>query len=551
MQIGSATYPTTLVTLDALRTLPTTKTTLQLTLQSTNTATFAAGAGATYYPGLGIYLPHPTYRQAGELRTFVLVTASAANDSHAPTAVDDPVHAAQTQWQESGQARHGFESATAAPAALVDLSRVPPAPPAAPESPQLASWPDLSGKATAIVRWTPISGIGYVVTRSSDATLYAFDRLLRASLGAAYGADETGETGSLLALTSPTLYPDPANPSSPNYAAIFAVDPGLLRRIASLSGNAGAFTARMTKPLGSSDCTNATPPQTFSSNPSGYDILAPGLWLDTRTGNLAYADSLGGIGTTLYFYRVLAVDPIGNRSTLDKSGTPVELRIKRVPRMPPFNAVRIGDMAVTVLWTNPSDDSIDRYQVYTASDAATLASVDILTPTTIEQPTIAVFNSSAGYAQDVSVPTPAAQTPDPALLWGWLAMGLPPTDFYISVVAEKDVPNGATLRSAPSTPMRIRPKEQTAPAPPQILSLTGAGANVTIQFTPDQPWHGYLLELRSGNSLAWSAVAPFTVPASLPAAVSFTIPAGVPSSVRLRAQNGGGVLSAPVIASVP
>ena len=551
VQIGGATYPTTLVTLDAQRTLPTTKTTLQLTLQSTDTTAFAAGKGATWFPGLGIYLPHATYRNPGELRTFLLVTASAANDSHAPAAVDDPVHGIQPQWQESGQPRHGFESSTASPATLTDLSRVPPAPPAAPESAQLASWPDLSGNATAIVRWMPSDGIGYLVTRAGGATVFAFDRLLRASLGSAYGADETGETGNLLALTSLTLYPDPSNPGSPDYGAIFAANPGLLRRIASLAGNAGAFASRMTKPLGSSDCTSAPPPQTFSSDPSGNDILAPGLWLDTRTGNLAYADSLGGIGTTLYFYRVLAVDPIGNRSTLGKSGTPVELRIKQIPRMPPFTAVRIGDMAITVLWSNPSDGSIDRYQVYTAPDRATLSSVDVLAPTTVQQPTIVTFDSSVGYAQDSSVPTPTAQTPPPGLQWGWLGTGLPPTDFYISVVAEKDVPNGATLRSAPSVPMRIRPKEQSAPGQPQILSLTSAGASATIQFTLDEPWHGYLLELRIGNSRVWSAIAPFTIPPSLPATVSFAIPSGVPSSVRLRAQNGGGVLSAPVIASVP
>ena len=551
LQVGTGSFLASLVTLDAQRTLPVDRTTLKLALPSSDTTTFTPGASATYFPGVCVYLPHASYRNSSELRTFVLASAASANDSHAPTAIDDPVHAADPQWQENGQPRHGFESVVASPVALLDLARIPPTPPSQPETPQLASWPDLSGMASSTIRWMPTSGSKYVVMRATDASLYAFDRSLRASLGSAYGADETGETGNLLALTSPTTYPDPANPGSPDYSAIFAADPGLLRRIASLAGNSAAFVARMSNPLGSSDCMNANPPRTFSSDPTGDDILPPGLWLDTRTGELVFVDSLNGIGTTLYFYRASAVDAIGNRSTLGKSGTPIELRIKQLPRMPHFDAVRIGDMAVTVLWTNPSDGSIDRYQVYIAPDAATLASVDVLAPITIEQPTIAVVDASEGYAEDLTFITPPGQTPDPSFRWGWLGMGLPPTDLYISVVAEKDVPNGATLRSAPSVPMRIQPKEQNAPSPPQISSLTRTGATATIQFTLDQPWHGYLLELRSANARAWSSIGPFTIPTSLPTTISFNVPAGVRNLVRLRAQNGNGVTSAPAIASVP
>ncbi len=531
-----------LVPADGSRTLSTTITALEVIADPALPVPFSAGDAVTFYPGLAVYLAHPSFRSSGESRAYALLTVTAANDSTAPDAIDDPVHATDPRWQESSKPRHGLESSTATPATVLDVSRTPPNPPPQPVAPLFTTWPDAAGTATFSLGWSsPDPNLRYVVVRAADQTLYAADRALRAS---------PGYDTNLANLA--TTYPDPAHPGSPDYDAVYAADPGLLQQIASLAGNAAAFTARMTAPQGVADCTAAVPRREFAS--AGQNVTSEeGLWHDTTTGNLVYTDAVPGIGTTLYYYRVLAVDTVGNRSEPGPSTPPVATRVKAAPRPPVLDRSRTGDATITILWNHPNDGSADRYLVCHSTDLADLQDLDLLVPDVVSFPTVVLgTDPDSGLPDDSNVPLVGTQPalppglPQGATAWGWIATDRPPSDTYIVVVAVKDIPNGATLRSEPTPVIHVRPMENGAPPRPEITRLDRSGLNGAghVEFTVDRPWHTVSVDIRQAGDHVWRSVSQGFVPPG-PGVFEFPADAGVSYAVRVRARNGMGIASAP------
>ena len=532
-----------LETLDADRTLPLDHTEITLSLAVDDTTTFPAGEAVTYFTGYAVYLPHARFRATSEARAYGLVTVTSANNSQAPNAVDDPVHGSNPKWQEDGMPRRGFESAAAPPATVIDILRATPKAPPRPESELLASWPDAAGQATFTLSWEPAAGVRYVVYRALDESVFAFDRRLRASQGTNYGSDEIGETPNLLEFTSPTQYPDPAHPGAPDYHAL--PDAGLLRRIASLPGNARAFAPLMAKPLGKADLNE----RLITTVEGEKVVTAPGMWLDTRTGWLYYTDTLPGIGVNQYFYCVLAIDEAANRSPLGPSTLPVALRVKKAPRTPVLDRIRAGDLALTVLWNHPDDGSVDRYLVYRANNPSAFASLGLFTPDVVDRPRIFLFDSvsgteHSGLPDDREIDLPPGATTSTDLRWGWLGSELDPVETWFVVVAEKEIPGGASLRSLPSEPIRGRPLDLTPPEPPEITKLERRGSIAHLEYEVGHPWIAVQVEVKQGADRFWRSVSTWKA-ASNGTTVEFPVEAGVAYSIRLHARNADGIVSGP------
>lgn len=552
--VGGNEYRAALLTLDAARTLPTGYFDVVLSMPTTDTTVFAAGTAAVFYPGTSVYLPHQSFRSGSSLREYVLVTVTAANDSTAPSAVDDQVHAPDPRWQESNNARHGFESATHSPVTVVDVSRDPPATPQQPVAPLLTTWPDASGTATFTLTWPPQAGLRYVVLRAADETLYAVDRVERK---APYGNYDAAHP-SLAALS--TTFPA-ADPQLPDYAAVYASANGvaLVQQIASLAENEGAFTPRMAAPQGVADCTAPGASRTIATT-VGVDVTSePGLWLDTTTGNLVFTDTLPGIGKTSYFYRILAVDAVGNRSSLSPSTLPVTTRVKALPRPPILTGSRLGNCAVTILWDHPADDSTDRYLVYCAPDPQQLADLHLLTPDVVSLPTILLDTDlESGLSKDSHIPLfgspPSLPVGLPAGVgqWGWIGMHLEPGEMHVVVISEKDIPGGVTLRSAPTTPLHVRVIEHGVPEPPEITALDRGGPDGGhLEFTVHHHWHEISAEIRGPEDRVWRSITNGFIMAPVSGALDFTADAGVRYAIRLRTRNGLGVMSATTSGSLP
>jgi hypothetical protein len=554
LMAGSTEFRAQLVTLDAARTLPSGYVDIVLSMPNTDVTLFVTGESVVFYPGVAVYLPHQSFRSATSLREYALVTVTSANDSTAPAAVDDAVHATDSRWLENNAARRGFESVTAPAITIVDVSHTPPAPPQMNVGTLLTTWPDAAGMATFTVTWQPQPSQRYVVLRAAGDTLFASDRIERA---ATYGTYASAHPA-LTALGA--AYPDPTRPQLPDYAAVYAAagGAGVLQQIASLDENAGAFAARMAAPLGVADCTRSVTPRTIATTPGVEPTSEPGLWLDGTTGNLVFTDTVSGIGTTLYFYRILAVDSVGNRSSLGPSTPPVTTRVSAVPRAPRISGSRLGDCAVTLLWQHPVDGSVDRYRVYQAANPQQLAEPHLLTPDVVSLPTVILRNDVAsGVPADSNFPLsgqPPALPPGlPAgsTVWGWIGTGLPPADMYVMIVAERDIPGGATLRSAPSAPIHIRPMEYDAPKPPDIVTLDRSGPDGgRVTFTADRAWYTVSVEVRGPDSRVWRSVTSGFIAPPSSGTWDFAAAAGVRYGVRLRARNGLGVISAPAEGSL-
>jgi hypothetical protein len=257
------------------------------------------------------------------------------------------------------------ESAVSSPVSVMAIYRTPPEAQAFEDSEGLmASKADWFGKSTFHLRWDKAadSAVKYDVYRGMDRTLFIVDAKNRT----AGIRDETfyddyltsfqTETGLALSPEQIEAFKD----VSPDYDAF---NNNQLKALANLPDNLSAFSKLNDAPISQDDAV-------YQNRIT--DIPEPGAASAAAdSSKLLYSDdSLDGLGSNRYFYRLRAIDDIGNLSDFGMATFPVSTPQAYVPAAPSITSVSAADGTVTVCWQRNVNADVLGYNLYCTDVAA-------------------------------------------------------------------------------------------------------------------------------------------------------------------------------------
>lgn len=287
-----------------------------------------------------------------------------------------------------------------------------------------ATTPDYYGKSSYPLEWTSnSSGVRYYVYRALDETLFRVDQELRPSRLA---NDPTSfdfyDTFTVVSGTDPLRPNDKSelkNPN-PNYQSFTN---NMLLALANFPGNEYAFTKLNDEPV-----------------------------VPDSTNKAVYVDNtLDGKGKGRYFYRVRAVDEIGNFSAFEESTLPVEIP-KTNPLMPPVitKISAPGNKQIMITWNGTDNKDLLGYVVYRTDDEKKLDMRRMLPQKT---------NPTDVYS--VSVLT------SPLIEYSYIDSTVEPKKtYYYGIVAVSKGEKGSKLRSAISKIKTGQAYDLSSPLPP-------------------------------------------------------------------------------------
>jgi len=244
------------------------------------------------------------------------------------------------------------------PAAVMSVYRTPPAKEEFSDAGDLlATAADFYGKSSFAYRWPkpgPGLNIKYSVYRAMDETLIMTDRNLRSN--PATGRDSAFYQAVLndLGIALSNAEKDNFKAAEPDYGAF---NNNMMKALASLPGNEAAFSKLNEAPLSPDD-------------PAYADRRIPGEPPYTPDGTkLLYVDAtLDGRSPNRYFYRLRAVDEIGNMSPFYDSTLPVSIPQTTPPVAPSIAKITGGDRSITLEWAQRPGAGIVGYLIYRAED---------------------------------------------------------------------------------------------------------------------------------------------------------------------------------------
>jgi hypothetical protein len=464
---------------------------------------------------------------------------------------DEPLAYGQAAAASRAQ---GVTGAVSSAATFVRVSRDRPAP-SAPQAPAddlkpvYASLPDYHGHSSYAFRWAAASGMRYAVHRALGETLFNVDQRvgpLRSKLRSDWDWF-LGQFPNLDGTLRDTAFAKfIVRATEPEYPAL---SNRLLQVLASFPDVEEAFVRLNGTPIESNDPAYAD----RATETAGPDEPA----YPPQASALLYVDgSLPARGESRYFYRVRAVDALGNVAPMSASTPPIRLRPAR-PQTPVITRVTGGDGEVAVAWVVSRDPNIRQYRLYRATSAdgvQKLAAAD-------------AYASARGTATAVSAdewihvetvdadpstrPTEiqCTDTDRPARV-----------DQWYTVVAVRDAAmlSQGTLCSVPSPAIAGRAYDLSVPAAPRwqrsewvkvdangvehAYAVAPATAAVCLEWSGVEASDDVIVERSTPGQLIWAAVAGWQ--AGLLACRDPAVDASTSYRYRIRVRrvNGNGIL---------
>jgi hypothetical protein len=435
--------------------------------------------GFVYYPG---------YRYGVILNGMPLSPTSTDPVIHGLVGVscaDDKTYAMDSY---PGGGRIGNEGAVSPPLTVSAVHREKPKPlDSPPDSESVYAAPaDYYGLSHYTLRWTPSPDqtLKYQIYRALGDSIFAMDKKIW-----------SGRPFSRPQFISNARWPavvqelNTLSRQNPNYDKL---SNDALQVLASLPGNADAFTA-------------------LTPEPQDPDALE-----NSTGGMLAFTDALNGRAQNRYFYRIAMVDRAGNRSELADSSPPIYLPDTMPPRSPLTGKVLGGERKVTLTWQANHEPAMKQYLVYRTTDRREAEEVRMMGPP------VAI------------VPHPAA-----AQQVTYEDKGLPgPMTYYYRLMAVREGRNGPgaadvrELNSPPTTIIAARNYDLTSPVPPEwtraewVLLDEGGKEHpwgtqpprgktytpaVALKWTSTEPYVRWIVQrgLEGGNGNIWLTISPW------------------------------------------
>ncbi|HEX6480488.1 MAG TPA: hypothetical protein VF043_16755 [Ktedonobacteraceae bacterium] len=295
------------------------------------------------------------------------ISVSAADNE--PTTQDDPQWASR-RWGN----RPGNEGRAGAPATIFRVLRSRPQVPSLPQplDPEHSTATAASGQGHSFYtyRWLPTTSLRAHIYRGVDETLFQVDWAQRPR--AALNPPQSPEFFPKESRWTPALCQQVANElnalnnfthDAAGTAQALAYYHGLsndgLRVLGGLTGNQAAFSQLTREPLDPNDPANAD--RRGPDTPANY-TPNPGL--------RAYVDTLNGLTSNRYLYRLLYVDAAHNRSDLSLASVLVLVPDVVPPHTPVFTKILGGDRQITLSWASNREPDLKEYRVYRTDNAA-------------------------------------------------------------------------------------------------------------------------------------------------------------------------------------
>lgn len=344
-----------------------------------------------------------------------------------------------------GGKRQGNEGAVSSPHTVFAVHREPPQPLKDPPDSErvYAESADYYGHSHYTLSWRA-AGDGtfrYQVYRALDDSVFASDKR--------FLPVRQFDPGMNPGPVSDSRWPSVAQELSalqaenPDYES---VSNDALQVLASLPGNADAFSLLTPNPLSPEDLERPTP-----------DMLG-------------YTDTLNGRARNRYFYRVAVVDRAGNRSLLGPSSPPIYLPDTMPPRAPvPVKALG-GERQVTLTWQANREPGMTHYLVYRTTDKHAVEDIRMMGQpvTTVPHPANTNVVAQVSY-KDQDLPGPRS--------------------YYYRLVAVRQGQVGPQttieLASPPSRVIAARNYDLTPPTPP---TWTRAEWVLVDKAGQEHPW---------------------------------------------------------------
>jgi hypothetical protein len=353
-------------------------------------------------------------------------------------------------------------------------------PPIAPEDIILEGPPNYEGKLQYQFPWTKTDEWRYEVYRTLDDTLFKVDLANREDIAAVkspprFSNDQekhnwldnfqlSGATDLDAVIKSLVIDPqaiDLVAIEEHNYKNI------LLQALASLPFNDRAFTKL--------DDKYVKPDETDPNNKM-----------------VCIDDSIEGKAEGRYFYRVQAIDSVGNAAPMAISTRPIYVIGDQRPATPVITTVEGGDRQITIRWVSNREPSVSEYHVYRSESKDAARDLRKMTQVAV-------------LAVD---PDPAARLE--LVEWTDIIPGL--TDFWYRIVAmtrfdPDDQRERGVIISEPSPPVRARGKQP--PPPLSVLNVPDWDISHTVVQLTWQLGDPFLVprvERRRGEGDPWLLV---------------------------------------------
>lgn len=396
---------------------------------------------------------------------YAHVGVSAADDK--TYTADDP------KWTGAWSNRFGNEGRVGPPAKIFRVLREAPPAPQLPRMPErvFATRVNQNGASFYTFRWQPLAQTATHVFRAFDEALFKVDWSLRprtpldpTNLNLFPEASDPRWTSAkrqqvATELNQLNTFAHDAAGTTQAFNYYRALSADALRILGGLPGNDAAFTQITIAPLDPNDPANNNrrgpdDPDNFQVGDPGNPLASPSL--------RAFVDTLEGITTNRYLYRVANLDAAQNRSALSLAGAPVFLPSAVPARSPVVTRVPGGDRQVTVFWASNREPDVARYRIYRTDDEARVQDLRLMTLV---------------HTENVAAGNPSAR---PAEL-SWTDVSVEPNkSLYYRLVVE-DSNNNA---SQPSAAVAARAYDTSLPIPP----LAGASWNALTQ-TVNVTWN--------------------------------------------------------------
>jgi hypothetical protein len=238
----------------------------------------------------------------------------------------------------------------------------------APEDFALEGPPNFEGKLTYEFSWTRTAGWRYEVYRALDDTIFKVDNSNREDIAAAKSSPRfsgpqekqdwldnfqlSGATDLHTVIESLIIDPQAIDLTAiedHNYKNI------LLQALASLPFNDRVFTKLDDKYV----------------KPDEADPDNKVICID---------DSIEGRAKGRYFYRVQAIDSVGNAASMAVSMRPIYVKGDQRPATPVITAVEGGDRQITIRWTAVPNSNLKEYKIYRTNDLEKVRDVRLMSP---------------------------------------------------------------------------------------------------------------------------------------------------------------------------
>jgi hypothetical protein len=412
--------------------------------------------------------------------------------------------------------RKGNESFIAAPAPVFRVRRDPPPMPgySYPPTPLYATRADYHGKSFFTVRWNkPQTGYFASVFRAMDSSLASAHWSLSSPIVAPQSGGPSGLADALAKFATLQKQGD--------YAGVVRLYQGLddatIAWFAALSDLVDAFVQVTVTPL---DC----------SDPANQDRRGPDddAAFVPNAAVCAYVDTLDGLSTNRFFYRVMLSDGAQNRGPLGALTPPVHLPKVVPPKAPVLTKVAGGDGSVRLNWLLSREAGVTAYRIYR-------------TDTTAKADDIRAMSAVAQLL--VSSLQPSAQN---EVSWVDATAPVGTESFYrITALDAQTPPN----ESSPSKTGAARAVDSVPPPQPSVSGAwialpTGKAPQIVVTTQAA----GCDVFRRAGDETLWHPVtAPSQDAAGTKTFVDAGAPLATPLAYRAVARNRARVASAAVV----